>query len=65
MNLTGIMYYDLFDMYNVKIGNNTYNCLMLNDEQLITQGLEENIYTDRPDKSETDYSKACKYNDSK
>lgn len=57
---TGIMYYDLFDMYNVKIGNNTYNCLMLNDEQLITQGLEENIYTDRPDKSETDYSKADK-----
>lgn len=55
---TGIMYYDLLDMYNVKIGDNIYNCLMLNDEQDITQGLEENIHTDRPEKSETDYKKA-------
>ena len=55
---TGIMYYDLLDSYNVKIGENTYNCLMLNDEQDITQGLEENIHTDMPEKSETDYKKA-------
>ena len=55
---TGIMYYDLLDMYNIKIGDNTYNCLMLNDEQDITQGLEENIHTDRPETSETDYKKA-------
>ena len=57
---TGIMYYDLLDVYNVKIGDKTYNCLMLNDEQDITQGLEENIYTERPEKSETDYTKADK-----
>lgn len=57
---TGIMYYDLLDMYNVEIYGKTYNCLMLNDEQLITQGLEENIHTDRPEKSETDYTKADK-----
>ena len=55
---TGIMYYDLLDMYNVRIYGKTYNCLMLNDEQDITQGLEENIHTDRPEKSETDYKKA-------
>lgn len=55
---TGIMYYDLLDMYNVEIFGKTYNCLMLNDEQLITQGLEENIYTERPETSETDYTKA-------
>lgn len=55
---TGIMYYDLLDMYNVEIFGKTYNCLMLNDEQLITQGLEENIHTDRPETSETDYKKA-------
>ena len=57
---TGIMYYDILDMYNIKIYDKTYNCLMLNDEQLITQGLEENIHTDRPEKSETDYTKADK-----
>lgn len=57
---TGIMYYDLLDMYGVKIYEKTYNCLMLNDEQNITQGLEENIHTDRPETSETDYTKADK-----
>lgn len=57
---TGIMYYDLFDKYNILIGNNTYPCIMLNDEQLITQGLEENIYTEKLEQSETDYSKADK-----
>lgn len=57
---TGIMYYDLLDMYGVKIGETIYQCLMLNDEQDITQGLEENIHTDRPEKSETDYSKSDK-----
>ena len=57
---TGIMYYDLLDMYRVKIYGKTYNCLMLNDEQNITQGLEENIHTDRPETSETDYTKADK-----
>ena len=57
---TGIMYYDLLDMYNVEIFGKTYNCLMLNNEQDITQGLEENIHTDRPETSETDYTKADK-----
>ena len=57
---TGIMYYDLLDMYNIEIFGKTYNCLMLNDEQNITQGLEENIHTDRPETSETDYTKADK-----
>lgn len=57
---TGIMYYDLLDLYNIEIFGQTYNCLMLNDEQNITQGLEENIHTDRPEISETDYTKADK-----
>ena len=57
---TGIMYYDLLDRYNVKIGDITYSCVMFNDEQDITQGLEENIHTDRPEVSETDYTKADK-----
>lgn len=57
---TGIMYYDLLDMYRVKIYGKTYNCLMLNDEQNITQGLEENIHTDRPETSKTDHTKADK-----
>ena len=57
---TGITYYDICDRYNVQIGENTYPCIMFNDEINITQGLEENIHTDMPEESETDYTKADK-----
>lgn len=57
---TGICYYDVCDKYNIQIGDNTYSCIMLNDEINITQGLEENIHADMPQESETDYTKADK-----
>ena len=57
---TGICYYELLDRYNVQIGDNTYSCVMLNDEINITQGLEENIYTEMPEETQTDYTKADK-----
>ena len=57
---TGIVYYDLMDKYNVQIGENTYNCLMLNNEVNIDQGLEEQIHTDIPETSDTDYLKTDK-----
>lgn len=56
----GITWYELCDMYNVKIGENLYSCVLFNDEIKITQGLEEDIYTEMPETSETDYSKADK-----
>lgn len=59
-NSTGILYYDVFDTYNVQIGEQTYKCVMLNDEINITSGIEEIIYTDMPSQSETDYTKADK-----
>ena len=57
---TGITYYDLCDGYNIQIGDNVYNCIMLNDEINITQGLVEEIFTERLNTSETDYSKSDK-----
>lgn len=57
---TGITYYDVCDRYNVKIGDNTYSCVMFNDEILITQGLEENVFTEIPEETQTDYTKADK-----
>lgn len=57
---TGIVYYELCDRYNVVIGENTYSCVMFNDEILITQGLEENVFTELPEESITDYTKADK-----
>lgn len=56
----GIMYYDLCDRYTVSIGGNTYSCVMFNDEINITQGIEENIHTDMPEETVTDYTKADK-----
>ena len=57
---TGITYYELCDRYNASIGNNTYSCVMFNDEVLVTQGLEENVHTDMPTQAETDYTKSDK-----
>ena len=57
---TGIVYYNLCDKYSVIRDNTTYDCIMFNDEILITQGLEENIHTNIPEDSETDYDKADK-----
>jgi hypothetical protein len=57
---TGICYYNLCDKYNVIIGENNYSCVMFNNEINITQGLEEKVYTDMPDDTNTDYKKADK-----
>lgn len=57
---TGILYYDVGDLYNIQVGENTYQCLMLNDEINVTTGIEEIVYTDMPEQSETDYTKADK-----
>lgn len=57
---TGICYLEPADLYNVTIENQTYQCLMLNDEINITGGIEELIHTDMPEESVTDYSKADK-----
>lgn len=56
----GITYLELGDQYSVSIDNTTYTCAMLNDEILVTQGLQENIHTDMPDESVTDYNKTTK-----
>ncbi len=57
---TGILYYDLCDRYTIQTEENTYSCVLFNDEPKITQGIVEDIYTERPTQSETDYDKADK-----
>ena len=57
---TGIGYYDLCDKYYAQIGNNLYTCIMFNDEFIQTTGVEENINTEMPEVSETDYKKSDK-----
>lgn len=55
---TGVVYYDICDKYYVKVGGTTYPCIMFNNEVLVTQGLEENIFTEMPKETETDYKHA-------
>lgn len=59
-NSTGICYLELCDKYNIVIDQNTYSCIMFNDEIIIESGLQENIYTKMPEQSDTDYDKADK-----
>lgn len=56
----GILYYEIGDFYDIQIDSTTYKCLMLNDEINVTSGLKEIIYTEMPEESETDYTKADK-----
>ena len=56
----GVFYYELCDRYNIQVENNTYNCIMLNDEINFEGGAEEHIHTDLLEESETDYEKADK-----
>lgn len=57
---TGITYYSVCDKYSVQIGETVYPCVMFNDDIKITQGLVENIHTERPEESDVDYTKADK-----
>ena len=57
---TGITYYELCDKYTAHINGTNYSCVMLNDEVLITQGLQENINTNMPLTRETEYKFADK-----
>lgn len=57
---TGILYLELYDKFNVAIGENTYPCIILNDEIDLTNGLEEHIYSEIPNTSETEYKHASK-----
>ena len=52
----GICYYEYLDIYHVSVRGKTYQCLLLNNEINITQGIQEKIFTklDNNYKSEND-----------
>lgn len=57
---TGICYYNLCDSYTIRTDEGFTQAIMFNDEVNISQGLEEHIYTDRFEETETDYTKSDK-----
>lgn len=56
----GICYLEVGDKYSVKIGDNIYPCLLLNNEIKISQGISETIYTDKLEVTETNYETSDK-----
>ena len=57
----GITYLEVCDKYNVEINSKQYQCIMFNDEISIAQGgLSENVYTEEPEETKTDYKKSDK-----
>lgn len=50
---TGVCYYDFLDLFNVEAYGKNYQCLLLNNEITINQGIEEQIFCERLEESET------------
>lgn len=59
-NSSGILYYEVGDLYSIQVGEQVYKSIMLNDEIIVTTGIEEIIHTDKPEQTVTDYTKADK-----
>ena len=53
LQTTGVCYYDFLDMFNIEARGNIYQCLLLNNEITITQGIEEHIFTEKFEEIET------------
>ena len=52
---TGITYLEFNDKYKVSIDENEYDCLLLNDEINVVQGLDETIFTEEPQEKQQEY----------
>jgi len=50
---TGVCYYDFLDLFNIEARGTIYQCLLLNNEITISQGIEEHIFTENFEEKET------------
>lgn len=55
---TGIMWFEVADQFTVSAHNNTYTVVLLNDEITIDQDIEEHLFTDEPEETQTEYKYA-------
>ena len=54
----GILFLEACDSFNFSLSGKTYPTILLNDEIIFEDGLTEDIYTDTPKESETEYKYA-------
>ena len=57
---TGIGFIEFLDFYNITIDDNTYKCLMLNSDFKVKNGISEEISTEEPEETNTDYTTSGK-----
>lgn len=57
---TGIGYIELMDYYNIEIDNTTYKCLMLDTNFKVRSGLSEEINSEEPEETDTEFSTSTK-----
>lgn len=55
LDTQGLMYVEPLDMFNVSVDNNTYQTIALNDETNISDGLNEEIYNEEIEVTESNY----------
>lgn len=54
----GILFLEVCDRFNYVLGENIYSTILLNDEATFEDGLTEDLYTDKPEETETEYKYA-------
>lgn len=54
----GILFLEACDRFSFQLSGKTYTTILLNDEINFDDGLTEDIYTDKPEETETDYKYA-------
>lgn len=52
---TGVFIFDIADRFTIEIGNSSYSVVLLNSEGVLEQGLSEQMYSDEPKGTETEY----------
>lgn len=60
IDTVGVMFMEPVDMFTISANGNNYSTILLNDTTSITQGLTENMHSDVPEETETDYKYADK-----
>lgn len=55
LDTQGLMYLEAMDKFNISVNNVSYPTILLNDETNISDGLNEEIYNNALEKSQTEY----------
>lgn len=55
INTIGLLIFEPLDRFKIKIGENIYSTILLNDDLKITTGMEEDCFVEKPDTNVNEY----------